>query len=271
VFGVMKGIRALRDAGIIAVACFVAGTPVATAVGPIAIESISMGDMVISANPDTGEIAEREVLEAYVRQSGELVHIWACGEETKATPDHPYHVMGRGWVAAGKLAAGDLLMALSGDAVAVDDVWTEALDEPVAVYNLQVADFHTYYAGGICVLVHNADYPLDPIDQLQNTIDHIGIEEATNGNPALNTDGSGSTIIPTPGKDHPYNPGIPTEEDGFTPKKKWNGNKVRLRGHYGYPDNAGNIWVPTNPGNAHGGSHWDVQHPDGSHTNVYPK
>jgi hypothetical protein len=49
-------------------------------------------------------------------------------------------------------------MALSGDAVAVDDVWTEALDEPVAVYNLQVADFHTYYAGGVCVLVHNADY-----------------------------------------------------------------------------------------------------------------
>jgi uncharacterized NAD-dependent epimerase/dehydratase family protein len=61
-------------------------------------------------------------------------------------------------VDAGKLAAGDRLMALSGEAVAVDDVWTEALDEPVTVYNLQIADFHTYYAGGICVLVHNADY-----------------------------------------------------------------------------------------------------------------
>jgi intein/homing endonuclease len=118
VFGVMKGIRALRDAGIIAVACFVAGTPVATAVGLVPIENISVGDMVISADPVTGKITEKEVLEAYVRQSGELVHIWICGKETKATPDHPYHVVGRGWVVAGKLAAGDRLMALSGDAVA---------------------------------------------------------------------------------------------------------------------------------------------------------
>jgi hypothetical protein len=66
----------------------VAGTPVATAAGPVAIESISVGDMVTSANPDTGEVAEREVLEAYVRQSGELVHIWICGEETKMSYAH---------------------------------------------------------------------------------------------------------------------------------------------------------------------------------------
>lgn len=75
-----------------------------------------------------------------------------------------------------------------------------------------------------------------------------------------------------PGKDHPYNPGVPTAEDGFVPPKNWDSEKVRTRGgQYGYPDKKGNVWVPTNPGNAHGGSHWDVQHKDGSHTNVYPK
>ena len=32
-------------------------------------------------------------------------------------------------------------------------------DEPVKVYNFEVEDFHTYYAGGLGVLVHNAgDY-----------------------------------------------------------------------------------------------------------------
>jgi Bacterial toxin 37 len=68
-------------------------------------------------------------------------------------------------------------------------------------------------------------------------------------------------------------PGIPTAADGFTPPKRWNGNKVKSPNgnEYGYPDSKGNVWVPTGAGpKAHGGPHWDVQHPDGSHTNVYP-
>ena len=28
--------------------------------------------------------------------------------------------------------------------------------------------------------------------------------------------------------------------------------------------------MPEGSGAAHGGAHWDVQHPDGSHTNVFP-
>ena len=40
----------------------------------------------------------------------------------------------------------------------------------------------------------------------------------------------------------------------------------------GYEDADGNIWVWNPPGSptAHGGPHWDVQHKDGSHTNVNP-
>lgn len=68
-------------------------------------------------------------------------------------------------------------------------------------------------------------------------------------------------------------PGVPTEADGFKPKKNWDGKKVRApNGQYGYPDRKGNVWVPTGPkpSRAHGGPHWDVQHPGGGHTNVYP-
>ncbi|WP_139257471.1 polymorphic toxin type 37 domain-containing protein [Desulforamulus aeronauticus] len=75
-----------------------------------------------------------------------------------------------------------------------------------------------------------------------------------------------------PGKDHPYNPGVPTKKDEFVPPKNWDGKKAQTRGgQYGYPDKRGNVWVSTNPGNAHGGSHWDVQYSNGSLTNVYPK
>lgn len=66
-------------------------------------------------------------------------------------------------------------------------------------------------------------------------------------------------------------PGKPAEKDGFIPKKKWDGKKVRNpNGHgAGWPDREGKVWVPTGP-KGHGGPHWDVQKPDGNHDNVYP-
>jgi hypothetical protein len=41
----------------------------------------------------------------------------------------------------------------------------------------------------------------------------------------------------------------------------------------GYPDRRGNIWVPTRPGESHGGPHFDVQLDGGrtGHINVYPE
>ncbi|KAK6522050.1 hypothetical protein TWF281_002619 [Arthrobotrys megalospora] len=72
-------------------------------------------------------------------------------------------------------------------------------------------------------------------------------------------------------------PGKPTEDDGFEEPKKDTGMKVPPGGRKkGWPDKKGNIWVPTGPGSGdgsrqpHGGPHWDVVGPDGSHRNVYP-
>jgi len=52
--------------------CFVAGTMVLTAAGLVAIENIKVGDKVIAANPETFEVAEKTVLETYVRETTEL-------------------------------------------------------------------------------------------------------------------------------------------------------------------------------------------------------
>lgn len=71
-------------------------------------------------------------------------------------------------------------------------------------------------------------------------------------------------------------PGAPTEKDGFVPEKDWNGKlkKAPNSQKKGYPHKDGSVWVPTgkNTDNVqqHGGPHWDVEHPDGSHENVYP-
>lgn len=56
----------------------------------------------------------------------------------------------------------------------------------------------------------------------------------------------------------------------YVPPKKARGKPFRVRGDRGngYEDGDGNVWVWDPRG--HAGPHWDVQHPDGSHTNVYP-
>lgn len=69
-------------------------------------------------------------------------------------------------------------------------------------------------------------------------------------------------------------PGLPTEEDGFKPKKKWDGKLVKNPNGFGwgFPDEHGNIWVPTGQGTGVHEPHWDVQNPrTGKHTNRYPK
>jgi len=68
-------------------------------------------------------------------------------------------------------------------------------------------------------------------------------------------------------------PGVPTAQNGFIAKKNWNGQKVKNPngGGYGYPDQNGNVWIPTGAGpSVHGGPHWDVQFPGGGYKNVPP-
>jgi hypothetical protein len=63
--------------------------------------------------------------------------------------------------------------------------------------------------------------------------------------------------LPTQGT-YPYVP----------PKQKGSPGIVKNPHGPGYVDKDGNIWVWDQRG--HGGPHWDVEHPDGKHTNVYP-
>ncbi len=55
----------------------------------------------------------------------------------------------------------------------------------------------------------------------------------------------------------------------YVPPKGSHGNPQRIRGG-GFRDTHGNEWKWAGGGQAHGGPHWDVQHPDGTHTNVDP-
>ena len=135
--------------------CFVAGTLVLTVAGTVAIETIQAGDMVWAWDEETGEVAPKEVVETYVNETYELIHVFVDGEEIITTPAHPFYSPVKGWTNAVHLRAGDILVLVNGEYVIVEKIQHEILEKPVTVYNFAVEDYHTYYVTRKGVLTHN--------------------------------------------------------------------------------------------------------------------
>ena len=136
--------------------CFVAGTEILTANGLQAIETVQVGDYVWAWDEATGDAALKEVVETYINETDELIHVFVNGVEIVTTPAHPFYSPVKGWMEACKLRAGDMLVLVNGEYVVVEKVQHEILEAPITVYNFQVADYHTYYVSSTGVLVHNS-------------------------------------------------------------------------------------------------------------------
>ena len=135
--------------------CFIAGTLIATADGQTPIEDISPGDLVWAWDEETGNTSLKPVVETYINETDELIHLTVNGEEIVSTPTHPFYSPVKGWTAACRLRAGDILVLVNGDYVVLEKVQHELLESPIRVYNFQVTDYHTYFVGSISILVHN--------------------------------------------------------------------------------------------------------------------
>lgn len=83
------------------------------------------------------------------------MHLYTSCGDIDTTTNHPFFVIDRGWVAAGDLSAGDEIYLLDGTVAYVTGSELEQLSETIKVYNLEVADFNTYFVGDEAVLVHN--------------------------------------------------------------------------------------------------------------------
>ena len=137
--------------------CFAAGTMIETADGDRPIEEIQIGDLVLSANPKTGEIAYKPVVNTYVHVTDTVLYLTIDGETIETTREHPFWVEGQGWTSAELLQPGDVVRLKDGSNLYVDNVEVVELPEGeyAAVYNFEVSDFHTYYVSDFDVLVHN--------------------------------------------------------------------------------------------------------------------
>ena len=150
------GVGALGQYGAQTGVCFIAGTLIATADGQTPIEDIEPGDLVWAWDEETEDVSLKPVVETYVNETDELIHLTVNGEEIVSTPNHPFYSPVKGWTAACKLRAGDILVLVNGDYVVLEKVQHELLESPIRVYNFHVADYHTYFVGEDCVLVHNS-------------------------------------------------------------------------------------------------------------------
>ena len=176
--------------------CFVAGTLVLTEEGYKPIEDVREGDYVLSKDPETGEEGFKEVIHAFVNESSVLVRLIVvkadeleddkfyydeefingydeyaeaikkyaeCEDDFSGkiikidtTVTHPFWVQDYGFKYAGELKEGERLLSASGETLIVLSNETELLTTPVNVYNLEVAEWHTYFVSDEDVWVHNA-------------------------------------------------------------------------------------------------------------------
>ena len=150
------GISMMADFARSSGVCFVAGTEVLTDDGHSPIEQICAGELVWAWDEVTGEVALKRVVETYVNETNELVHLFVNGKEIVTTPSHPFYAPTKGWTVACQLRAGDILVTVNGEYVVVEKIQHELLDNPVLVYNFQVEDYHTYYVSSHGILVHNS-------------------------------------------------------------------------------------------------------------------
>ncbi|MGG1878484.1 polymorphic toxin-type HINT domain-containing protein [Paenibacillus cisolokensis] len=133
--------------------CFAAGTIIETQDGPKAIEDIEVGDYVLAQSDVTGELAYKPVEETFYRVTEETYHIQVEDTTIVTTAEHPFWVVGQGWVEARELKAGDQLVNDEGTEYAIKQI--EVKQETIRVYNFSVGDYHTYFVSELKLWTHN--------------------------------------------------------------------------------------------------------------------
>jgi hypothetical protein len=135
--------------------CLAAGTPVWTEQGLLAIEKIAVGDRVLSQDVETGELGFKPVLRTTIRPPKELWTVRFNDESLVMTGGHHLWSSGGGWVKSRDLESQALLHTVTGNT----PVWTAKKGETAQTYNLDVADFHTYFVGKTGILSHDVLTP----------------------------------------------------------------------------------------------------------------
>lgn len=141
--------------------CFAAGSLVWTTFGQMPIEDVRIGDQVITLNESTGAVEIQPVIDVIVTEKTSLLRMAVIHESGRrevidTTDEHPFYEESRvsGWTRADSLSPGDVVRTMGGAAV-IDSL--SYGNQRVTVYNLTVANAHTYLVGDEAAWVHNME------------------------------------------------------------------------------------------------------------------
>jgi hypothetical protein len=159
--------------------CFAAGTPLLTNEGSRRIEQIRENDFVGTRNESDPNAA------VVYKRVEEVFEGWECiwelsvgGKTIRTTAEHPFWVSGKGWTAAQDLQPGNRLGSHNDQTQTVDSV--KNTGEWEQVYNLRVADYHTYFVGeldwGFSVWAHNACV-YESKDPITGEVRYVGVAD----------------------------------------------------------------------------------------------
>jgi hypothetical protein len=142
-------------------ACFTAGTPLVVDLegNSKPIEEIQVGEMVLARNEfePHGPLELKRVEELFTRTSP-IIELEIGGQKIGTTDEHPFYVPAReAFVPTRELQVGDQLVSHDGRLLRIDAIHSSL--QIATVYNLRVADYHTYFVGsdewGFSVWAHN--------------------------------------------------------------------------------------------------------------------
>jgi tetratricopeptide (TPR) repeat protein len=131
--------------------CFGGGTPIRTIDGLHPIESLRIGDQVLTQNPKTGALKYQPVVTVFHNPPNATLRIELDHDSIVVTGIHRLWRARQGWVMARELKSGDTLRTLGG-AVEIKSI---AKDRKQPVFNLQVADGESFFVGPTGVLAHD--------------------------------------------------------------------------------------------------------------------
>jgi hypothetical protein len=159
--------------------CFGAGTPVQTLTGPRAIESIQVGDRVLTQDVSNGGLEFAPVLTVFHNRPAETLRVLIGEGSIVSTGIHRFWIAGKGWTMARDLQTGDVVRTLHGLA----PVRAVAADLIQPVFNLEVGQNRSFFAGETAALVHDnsrVDHvarPFDAIPDLTTTATGLGLTD----------------------------------------------------------------------------------------------
>ncbi len=141
-----------------------------TSSGPIPIEDIKVGEIVLAQDVETGELGLRPVLATTIGPELPLVEITSGGETIRCTYGHLFWVSGGGWKMAKELEAGQWLHTTRGPVV-IDNVEKKG---KASCHNLIVAEFNTYFITDQAFLVHDINVRGPTMATVPGLIDEAG-------------------------------------------------------------------------------------------------